>query len=69
MRVSYMEIYNEEVRDLLIRNLDPRQPQHSLEIKERKDIGIYIKDLLSVTVASPEQCLKILKFGNANRRH
>jgi hypothetical protein len=41
-----MEIYNEEVRDLLAR---PPAAHHSLEIKERHDIGVYVKDLLNVT--------------------
>lgn len=56
-----MEIYNEEVRDLLAKgNARP------LEIKERVDIGVYVRDLLNVTVASAEQCLRIVQFGNAN---
>lgn len=42
-----MEIYNEEVRDLLAR--PSHHKTHSLEIKERQDVGVYVKDLLHVT--------------------
>lgn len=38
VRASYLEIYNEEIRDLLGR--DPRQ---RLELKESVDSGVYVK--------------------------
>ena len=38
VRVSYLEIYNEEVRDLLGKDQNLR-----LEVKERPDIGVYVK--------------------------
>jgi hypothetical protein len=44
-----MEIYNEEVRDLLARSSQRQQQPISLEIKERHDIGVYVKDLVNVT--------------------
>lgn len=40
VRVTYLEIYNEEVRDLL-----GRDPNKSLEVKERPDIGVFVKNL------------------------
>ena len=57
-----MEIYNEEIRDLL------QKPgnQRSLEIKERFDIGVYVKDLTSVAVSTADQCFQIMQFGTAN---
>jgi kinesin family protein 3/17 len=60
--VSYLEIYNEEIRDLLSKN-----QKNSLEIKERPDIGVFVKDLSSVTVSSADHMLKIMQFGNINR--
>ena len=57
-----MEIYNEEIRDLLQK---PRN-QRSLEIKERFDIGVYVKDLTSVAVSTADQCFQIMQFGTAN---
>ena len=60
-----MEIYNEELRDLLVRQV-PGAVQPHLEIKERADVGVYVKDLLSVTVSSADQCMRIMQLGNAN---
>ncbi|KAI6177620.1 Kinesin-like protein [Aphelenchoides bicaudatus] len=62
VRVSYLEIYNEEIRDLLSKN-----QKSSLEIKERPDIGVFVKDLSSVTVSSADHMFKIMQFGNINR--
>lgn len=62
VRVSYLEIYNEEIRDLLSKN-----QKNSLEIKERPDIGVFVKDLSSVTVSSADHMFKIMQFGNINR--
>ncbi|KAJ1496800.1 Kinesin-like protein kif3a, partial [Coelomomyces lativittatus] len=53
VRVSYLEIYNEEIRDLL----NPHQNKgsmnfthhsHGLDIKEHPEHGLYVKDLTSV---------------------
>ncbi|KAI6215336.1 hypothetical protein M3Y94_00373800 [Aphelenchoides besseyi] len=62
VRVSYLEIYNEEIRDLLAKN-----QKHGLEIKERPDIGVFVKDLIPLTVSSADQMYKIMQFGNINR--
>ena len=40
VRASYLEIYNEEVRDLLSKN-----PKNRLELHEKPDTGVYVKDL------------------------
>ena len=40
VRVSYLELYNEEIRDLLSKNYKTK-----LELRERPDIGVYVKDL------------------------
>ncbi|KAL3270565.1 hypothetical protein HHI36_021102 [Cryptolaemus montrouzieri] len=45
--VTYLEIYNEEVRDLLSAN-----PNKKLAIRERTDVGVYVKDLMGFTVDS-----------------
>lgn len=62
MRVSYMEIYNEEVRDLLGKEL-----KKSLEVKERADIGVYVKDLSGYVVHNADDLDNIMKLGNKNR--
>jgi kinesin family protein 3/17 len=45
IRASYLEIYNEEIRDLL-----SKDPKNSLELKENMDSGVYVKDLTSFVV-------------------
>jgi len=62
VRVSYLEIYNEEVRDLLGKNQD----EH-LEVKERPDVGVYVKDLSSAVCHSADDMDKIMTLGNRNR--
>jgi hypothetical protein len=45
VRASYLEIYNEEIRDLLA-----KEPKMGLELKENIDSGVYVKDLTSFVV-------------------
>lgn len=63
VRVSYMEIYNEEVRDLL----GSKEMKKSLEVKERADIGVYVKDLSGYVVNNADDLDNIMKLGNKNR--
>ncbi|XP_071552253.1 kinesin-like protein KIF3A isoform X3 [Panulirus ornatus] len=62
VRVSYLEIYNEEVRDLLRQDQSVR-----LEVKERPDVGVYVKDLLTHVVHNADEMDKIMTLGNKNR--
>lgn len=57
-----MEIYNEEVRDLL-----GKQTNKSLEVKERADIGVFVKDLSGYVVHNADDLENIMKLGNKNR--
>ena len=63
VRVSYLEIYNEEVRDLL----NSKDQQTRLEVKERPDVGVYVKDLTTVNVNNADDMDKIMTVGNKNR--
>ena len=63
VRVSYLEIYNEEVRDLL----NSKDQQTRLEVKERPDVGGYVKDLTTVNVNNADDMDKIMTVGNKNR--
>lgn len=47
IRCSYLEIYNENIRDLLSKNVDKK-----LDIKEHPDKGVYVKDLTTCIVKS-----------------
>ena len=59
--MSYLELYNEEVRDLLSKNVTNR-----LEIRERADIGVYVKDLSKFSVKNPEDMDRLMAIGNKN---
>ena len=56
VRASFLEIYNEEVRDLLSKN-----PKNKLDLKERKDQGIYVKGLNSFVVKSVAEITSVLE--------
>lgn len=62
VRVSYLEIYNEEVRDLLHKDQNQR-----LEVKERPDVGVYVKDLSAFAVNNADDMDRIMTLGNKNR--
>ena len=61
--MSYLEIYNEEVRDLLSKNQTLR-----LEIKERPDVGVFVKDLSTYVVNNAEDMERIMLLGNKNSK-
>jgi kinesin family protein 3/17 len=62
VRVSYLEIYNEDVRDLL-----GKDQTCKLEVKERPDVGVYVKDLSTFTVHNADDLDKVMTMGNKNR--
>ncbi|XP_077007115.1 kinesin-like protein KIF17 isoform X2 [Tamandua tetradactyla] len=62
VRASYLEIYNEDVRDLL--GADTKQ---KLELKEHPEKGMYVKGLSMHTVHSVAQCERIMETGWKNR--
>uniref|UniRef100_A0A8D2JFQ5 Kinesin-like protein n=1 Tax=Varanus komodoensis TaxID=61221 RepID=A0A8D2JFQ5_VARKO len=62
VRASYLEIYNEDIRDLLGPNT-----KQKLELKEHPEKGIYVKGLSLHTVHSIAQCERIMETGWRNR--
>jgi len=62
VRASYLEIYNEDIRDLLSKN-----PQTKLELKESTDKGVYVKDLMQFVVKSKAEINSVLHVGRKNR--
>ena len=71
VRCSYLEIYNEEIRDLLapakaqaVRNGE--EPE-KLELHESPDAGVYVKDLTMTTVDSVSAIDKVMMSGNKFR--
>nr|XP_055062269.1 centromere-associated protein E [Misgurnus anguillicaudatus] len=65
LRVSYMEIYNETVTDLLCESWK-RKP---LEIREGNYKNVYVADLTEELVTSPEQALSWITKGEKNRHY
>ncbi|KAL3316323.1 Kinesin-like protein kif17 [Cichlidogyrus casuarinus] len=62
VHVSFLEIYNEEIRDLL--NYDPNV---KLEMKEHTSKGVYVAGLSLHKVTSVTECQKIMQMGWKNR--
>lgn len=64
VRASYLEIYNEDIRDLLAKGSSSQK----LQLKESQDSGVYVKDLTSYVVKSVRECDKLREFGHKNRK-
>ena len=62
VRASYLEIYQEEIRDLLSKNQGKQLP-----LKERPDTGVYVKDLSSFVCKSVSEIEHVMSVGNQNR--
>uniref|UniRef100_A0A1B6D848 Kinesin-like protein n=1 Tax=Clastoptera arizonana TaxID=38151 RepID=A0A1B6D848_9HEMI len=62
VRASYLEIYQEEIRDLLDKN-----PKKRYELRENNEMGVYVKDLQSYVCKSVKQIEHIMTVGNQNR--
>ena len=72
LRVSYLEIYNEKIYDLLagpVASTGPGAPQQE-EIKLREDPkrGVYATPLKEEIVQSPTQLLRVIHRGDTARR-
>lgn len=59
---SYLEIYNEEIRDLLGPNTKKK-----LELKENPDVGVYVNDLSFHAVHNVSECQNLMDQGWRNR--
>ncbi|EAQ90612.1 hypothetical protein CHGG_02547 [Chaetomium globosum CBS 148.51] len=66
VRVSYFEVYNEHVRDLLV-PIIPHQPPYYLKIRESPTEGPYVKDLTEVPVRSLHEIIRYMRIGDNNR--
>lgn len=63
VRASFVEVYKDDVYDLL--NTTTRA---KLELKESPDKGVYVKDLSEFRVNSVEDCIKCLRVGQKQRK-
>ena len=73
VHVSYFEVYNEHVRDLLSSRPPPASAStangstYYLKIRESPTEGPYIKDLSNMPVKSYAEILKYMRLGDASR--
>jgi kinesin family protein 3/17 len=63
IRCSYLELYNEEIRDLLANS----KSNIKCELKEDGQKGIYVKNLTDVVVETEEDMSKVLERGLSSR--
>ncbi|XP_016940804.3 kinesin-like protein KIF13A isoform X14 [Drosophila suzukii] len=63
VEVSYMEIYNEKVHDLL----DPKPNKQSLKVREHNVMGPYVDGLSQLAVTSYQDIDNLMTEGNKSR--
>ncbi|XP_066482857.1 kinesin-like protein KIF3C isoform X2 [Tiliqua scincoides] len=62
VRASYLEIYQEEIRDLLAKDQSKK-----MELKENPETGVYIKDLSSFVTKNVKEIEHVMNLGNQAR--
>nr|XP_006006714.1 PREDICTED: kinesin-like protein KIF3C [Latimeria chalumnae] len=62
VRASYLEIYQEEIKDLL-----GKDQSQKLELKENPETGVYIKDLSSFVTKNVKEIEHVMNVGNQAR--
>ena len=62
VHASYLEIYNEEIRDLLGQDIKKK-----LELKEHPERGVYVKDISLHAVSNTVECEAMMAQGWKNR--
>ncbi|XP_062838529.1 centromere-associated protein E isoform X2 [Anolis carolinensis] len=66
LRISYMEIHNETIQDLLCSNIRKKRP---LVVREDINRTIFVEDLMEEVVVSPDQVMDWLQKGEKNRHY
>ena len=62
--ISYIEIYNETVRDLLAPN---QQQNADLKIVDHPKLGVYMPGLTDNPCSNSEEVYQLMEFGNRKR--
>ncbi|XP_010623096.1 stAR-related lipid transfer protein 9 isoform X4 [Fukomys damarensis] len=65
IKVSFLEIYNERVRDLLKQS--DKKKSYTLRVREHPEMGPYVQGLSQHVVTSYKQVIQLLEEGIANR--
>ena len=58
--MSYLEIYNDKLRDLLHPEPDKAK---ALEVRQHPNLGIYVPGLIESPATSPDEVMKLMDFG------
>ena len=62
VRASFLEIYNEEIRDMLGKDTGKK-----LDLREDKNKGVYVAELSMITVKSVSEISGLMELGNKAR--
>ena len=65
VRVSFLEIYNEDIKDLLVKQT--KNAKGGLELKEHPETGVYVKDLTAFVVKNVKEMDQLMEAGNKHR--
>ncbi|XP_031227430.1 stAR-related lipid transfer protein 9 isoform X2 [Mastomys coucha] len=65
IKVSFLEIYNERVRDLLKKSNENKS--YTLKVREHPEMGPYVQGLSQHVVTNYQQVIQLLEEGIANR--
>jgi chromosome segregation ATPase len=68
LRATYVEIYNEQLRDLLLPENTPLNERPTVNIREDRDGRILLTGLTQKTISSAEELLDCLNWGSAIRQ-
>lgn len=68
LRVSYLEIYNEKIYDLLTPASISGQQQEEIKLREDSRRGVYATPLKEEIVQSPNQLLRVIARGDQVRK-
>ncbi|KAI7515347.1 hypothetical protein KC331_g22439, partial [Hortaea werneckii] len=60
LRVSYLEIYNEKIFDLLSQSTPGQVQQEEIKLREDSKRGVYATPLKEEIVQSPNQLLRVI---------
>ncbi|MES1908328.1 MAG: hypothetical protein MHM6MM_001283 [Cercozoa sp. M6MM] len=63
IKVSFLEIYREKIRDLL----NPTPPPKPLKVREQRDGSTFVEGLTEVFVTSVEEVFDLIRVGGGNR--
>ncbi|XP_013816722.1 kinesin-like protein KIF14 [Apteryx mantelli] len=67
LEMSYFEVYNEKIHDLLVFKAESGQKKHPLRVREHPVLGPYVEDLTVNVVSSYSDIQSWLELGNKQR--